>query len=166
MSGGQPYRKSQPGMFAEWLVGRAPGVIKDGYAKVEWDRFNLRYGDTNCGSQGLRFSATLGIPTAGRSRGSTSPPANGCGPQGWTHGNVSHPPRRPADVYVFCLHKAVPADNENVQDPDCWAFWGIPIRKLDDELGDKKSLGGVSTLDRFTTCVKWSKIRLSIQAAL
>ncbi|MDE2940070.1 MAG: hypothetical protein OXR67_14330 [Chloroflexota bacterium] len=35
------------GLFAEWLVGEALGVIKDGDARVEWDGFDLRYGDVN-----------------------------------------------------------------------------------------------------------------------
>ncbi|MDE0188887.1 MAG: hypothetical protein OXN80_07285 [bacterium] len=152
------------GLFAEWMVGEALGVIKDGDARVEWDGFDLRYGDAKIEVKASGFSQSWN--PEGRST-----PSFDIAPRKWlwTPGMDTwerlHPPRRPADVYVFCLHKAVPATNENVQDRDCWAFWVIPTRKLDDELGDQKGLG-VSTLDRLTTCVKWSEIRSSVQAAL
>ena len=47
---------------------------------------------------------------------------------------------RPAHVYVFCLHKPVPATNANVADPTTWDFWVIPAQVLDDELGEQKTV--------------------------
>ncbi|MCZ0939273.1 MAG: hypothetical protein OXJ55_11590 [Caldilineaceae bacterium] len=147
------------GLFAEWLVGTALGVIKDGDARAEWGAFDLRYGNV-----------TIEVKASGRSqdwnRASRSTPRFDIAPRKWTWDAAAdtwkplNPPRRLADVYVFCLHNAEPATNENVQDPDCWTFWVIPTRKLNEELGEQKSLG-LSTLDSLTnkTRVDRSEIR-------
>ena len=68
------------------------------------------------------------------------------------------PPRRVADVYVFCLHQAVPATNENVGDPAFWTFWVIPTERLDDRLGAQKTVR-VTTLDSLTAPLRWYELR-------
>ena len=67
------------------------------------------------------------------------------------------PPRRPTDIYVFCLHEAIPATIKDVQDPLWWTFWVIPTRLLDEELGGQKNVG-VGTLNRLTRPVEWKAI--------
>ena len=68
------------------------------------------------------------------------------------------PPRRAADVYVFCLHQAVPAVNENVADPARWTFWVIPTERLDYRLGAQQTVR-VSTLNSLAAPVGWSELR-------
>ncbi|MDE0232972.1 MAG: hypothetical protein OXI56_00635 [bacterium] len=152
------------GLFAEWLVGKALGIIKDGDARVEWEGFDLSYGGLN-----IEVKASGLSQSYNPHRRST--PRFDIAPRKWMwDAEIDtwiplNPPRRPADVYVFCLHKARPATNENVQDPDGWVFWVVSTRNLNNELGEQKSLG-ISTLDRLTTRVDWSNIRSSVRAAL
>lgn len=150
------------GLFAEWLVGKALGVIEDGDTRDEWLGFDLQYKDV-----------TIEVKASGLSQDwnphSKSTPRYDIAPRKWIWipetdtWEELNPPGRPARAYVFCLHKPVPATNKNVQDPDSWAFWVVPTRKLDDELGPQKSLG-LSTLSRLTTRVNWSQIQSAIAA--
>lgn len=152
------------GLFAEWLVGKALDIIKDGDARDEWDAYDLRYWDVK-----IEVKASGISQSHNPHRRST--PRFDIAPRKWTWDTgidtwkPLNPPRRLADVYVFCLHKARQVTNENVQNENCWAFWVVPTQKLDNELGEQKSLG-ISTLDRLTTRVDYSKIRSSVQAAL
>ena len=75
------------------------------------------------------------------------------------------PPHRSADVYVFCLHKSLPATNENVADPGTWAFWVVATETLDDDLGGQKTLG-LKRLDSLASRVKWSEIRQAVDRAI
>ncbi len=145
------------GWFAEWLVGKALGIIGDGDTRVEWDSVDLRYGDL-----------TIEVKASGRSqswnRQNRSTPSFGIPPRKMAWDAATNawesfdPPRRIAHVYVFCLHHAVPASNENVADPASWTFWVIPTERLDDQLGDQKSVG-VSRLDILAARVGWSELR-------
>jgi len=152
------------GLFAEWLVGTALGVIKDGDTRDEWDAFDLQYGDLKVEVK----ASGLSHPHNPHRR---STPRFDIARRKWTWDAEVNtwrpldPPRRQADVYVFCLHKVTPVTSKNVQDRDCWVFWVVPTRKLDNELGEQKSLGE-STLDSLTTRVEWSEIRSSVQTAL
>ena len=61
-------------------------------------------------------------------------------------------------MYVFGLHHAVAADNENVANPDQWTFWVIPTERLDDRLGAQQTVR-VSTLDSLAAPVGWCELR-------
>lgn len=74
---------------------------------------------------------------------------------------LNDPPIRPADVYVFCLHEALPATNKNVADQDTWTFWVVATDTLDVELGDQKSLG-LKRLDVLARRVAWEQIRTTV----
>ena len=65
---------------------------------------------------------------------------------------------RPAHVYVFCLHRPVPATNANVADPTTWDFWVIPAQTLDDQLGAQKKVKP-TTLKRLAKPIEWSQIK-------
>jgi len=148
------------GIFAEWLVGRALGVIGDGDERHEWDAYDLLYGEVK-----------VEVKASGRSqtwpqKQPSKPNFNIALRRGtWLAESnewIEHdPPVRFADVYVFCLHEPENATKENVRDPASWKFWVISKQTLDDKLGDQKRVG-VGTLGRLADQVGWSEIKAEV----
>ena len=152
------------GIFAEWLVGEALGVIDEATPRREWDAYDLMYRETK-----------IEIKASGRSQSwsqdRTSKIRFGIeqGSSSWTAASdewISRDqPTRFADVYVFCLHDPVPATNENVANATCWTFWVVATDLLDRELGSRKSVG-VRTLNRLASPLAWSNIRKEVDACV
>ena len=152
------------GLFAEWLVGMALGVIDEAAQRQEWDAYDLLYRDKR-----------IEVKAAGRSQSwnpdRSAPVRFGIEPKktSWSAANdtVTHhdQPRRFADIYVFCLHVEVPAKDANVADPSCWQFWAVPTEVLDRVLGSQKSLG-IGRLNELATPVSWHEIRTTVDSRL
>ena len=165
------------GVFAEWMVGKSLDCIDADASRVEWDSFDLLYGEVKVEVKASGYSQTWNPHNA------TVPKFTISGRK-WTwltkfetetlnlrgleyerrRSGVwikNDPPERSADVYVFCLHKALPATNENVADPDTWTFWVVTTEKLDNELGAQKTLG-LKKLDSLAGRVSWNEIRAAV----
>ena len=152
------------GLFAEWLVGEALGVIDEATPRREWDAYDLMYRDTK-----------IEIKASGRSQSwsQDQPSTIRFGIEqrssSWTAVSdewIPHDqPMRFAAVYVFCLHEPVPATNENVADPTRWMFWVIATEVLDQELGSQKSVG-IRTLNRLAPPVAWPDVRKEVDACV
>lgn len=148
------------GIFAEWLVGQALGAISDGEVRHEWDAYDLSYGKTKVEVKASGLSQTF-------SPGQVSNPRFDIEKKNWswvakTNEYIEHdPPVRFADVFVFCLHEPKEATPENVRDPESWKFWVIPTRKINDELGDQKTVG-LATLNRLADPIEWSNIKAEV----
>jgi hypothetical protein len=152
------------GIFAEWLVGQALGVINPGEVRKEWDAVDLRY-------------RGIGVEIKASGLSQTWNPANTSTPRFDIHKQLQwwdadtdtwglyDPPQRTADVYVFCLHEAVPATNENVADPSQWRFWIVPTSVLNRELDSQKSVG-VTTLNGLSESVTFSEIKTAVEQFL
>ncbi|WP_419915968.1 hypothetical protein [Candidatus Poriferisodalis sp.] len=150
------------GLFAEWLVGEALGVIDARTPRREWDAYDLMYRETK-----------IEVKASGRSQSwSQDQPSKirfgiDQNVSSWTAASgewIPHSqPLRFADVYVFCLPEPVPASNANVADPEYWTFWVVATDVLDHELGSQKSLG-IRTLNRLTSSVTWTGIRARVDA--
>ena len=148
------------GLFAEWLVGCALGVLDDAEPRREWDAFDLLYGDLRVEVKASGRGQTWNQKAPSTPRFDIAPRR-----QSWVASTdewIEHdPPARLADVYVFCLHEAVPAKNENVTDSTYWSFWVVATRTLDRELGPQKTIAP-STLDRLTPAVNWQDLRAAV----
>ena len=151
------------GVFAEWLVGKALGVIKDKDKRLEWMSWDLEY-------QGMKIE----VKASGQAWAVQPSPRFDIAPRRWTwlasteEWIENDPPARPADVYVFCLHTPEEATNENVADRHCWQFWVISTSKLDgldSERGQRKSIG-LATLDRLTERTRWSEIKAEVDGCI
>jgi len=146
------------GLFAEWLVGTALGVA--GKERLEWDEADLRYQDrlieVKASGRGQAWPqdkpSTPSFDIKKRSR-SWNAETNTI--------EEFDPPRRVADLYVFCLHQSYPATNDNVADPDEWAFWVVSTDTIDAELGDQKTIG-LTRLQQLTDSVAWAELSESI----
>ena len=147
------------GLFAEWLVGTALGVVEQ--ERLEWDQADLRYQDR-----------LIEVKASGRG-------------QVWPQNKPSTPtfdikqrsrswnaqtntieefdqPRRVADLYVFCLHQSYPATNSNVADPNEWKFWVVSTETIDAELGDQKTIG-LSRLGQLADPVSWGELAKKVE---
>ena len=152
------------GIYAEWLVGQALGLIGPDDRRIEWDAADLRYRghdiEVKAGGRGQRWDQTQPTPVRFdivRRH------------QAW-HAQADtlavHPePLRCADVYVFCLHTPIEATNDNVADAACWEFRIVGTKTLDSELGAQRPVG-ISTLNRLTDPVEWAGIRTTVDAVL
>ena len=159
-AGGNLVDNRNRGIFGEWLVGQALGVMAEGEIRQEWDAVDLRFGEL------LIEVKTSGVSQTWNQEGSSTPRfgiprqkrAWFADTDDWI---VYDPPERTADVYVFCLHQSVPATNENVADPESWLFWVVATSVIDEELDDQSSVG-VSTLNRLVEPVGWSGIKAAV----
>ena len=151
------------GIFAEWLVGQALGVIEAGDVRTEWDAVDLRFGDLRLEvkASGLSQAWNPLVPSTPRFGVSLQKRAWFADTDDWV---VYDPPQRSADIYVFCLHGSVPATNENVADPASWSFWVVATSVINKELGDQSSVG-VSTLNQLAVPVSWSEIKNAVREA-
>jgi hypothetical protein len=165
------------GIFAEWMVGEALGCIDGDDFRVEWDSFDLLYGDLKVEVKASGLSQTWNLHNATVPKSTITPHkwswvtereapkavADGLEVEhrrsGWWIEN--NPPSRPADVYVFCLHEALPATNENVADTDTWKFWVVATRTLDEVLRGQKTLG-LKKLDSLAPRIPWNEIRAAV----
>lgn len=147
------------GVFAEWLVGKVLGAIDNKATRREWMPWDLEYRDKK-----------IEVKASGQALAAQPTPRFDIAPRRWTwlastdEWIENDPPARPADVYVFCLHKPVPATNRNVRDPTAWEFWVISRQTLDEKLGPQKSVG-LGTLDhliRPTGRIAWPEIKAEV----
>ena len=148
------------GIFAEWLVGQALGVLAEGEARAEWTAFDLRYGDTKVEVKASGLSQTWNPHRQSKPSFNIAPRTSAwdAATDEWASFD---PPQRPADVYVLCLHEPIPATNENVRDPACWKFWVIATQVLNRELGPQAGVG-LTTLNRLATSVGWSGLQAEV----
>ena len=159
-AGGNLVDNRNRGIFGEWLVGQALGVIEEGEIRQEWDAVDLRYGDLMIEVRTSRRSQTW-------NKEGSSTPRFGIRRQkrAWFADTgdwiVYDSPQRTADVYVFCLHQTVPATNDNVADPESWSFWVVATSAIDNELGDQKSIG-IKKLDQLGNRIRWEEIRQAL----
>ena len=150
------------GLFAEWLVGHAIGVIDSGSHRLEWDAVDHRY-------RGLGIEVKSSGRTQTWAPDHESTPRFGIAPQkqSWYAATdtweIHDPPRRSADVYVFCLHGTRQATVEDVADPDQWSFWVVSTPLLNRELGDQRSIGEAG-LDRLVDRCRFGQIKEQIDA--
>jgi len=165
------------GIFAEWMIGQALDCIPPDTCRVEWDSYDLLYRDTKVEVKASGLSQTW------NPHNPTTPRFTITG-QKWTwltdeeaetlqHEDLdaqhrrsgvwieNNPPLRPADLYVFCLHQALPATNANVTDPEEWTFWVIPTKTLDATVGGQKTIG-IKKLDQLGQRIRWQDIKQAV----
>lgn len=153
------------GIFAEWLVGQALGAIEDRSSRVEWDAWDLDYQGA-----GIEVKASGLSQSWNRCEASKRPTFGIAVPKSVWHAETdswypNDKGTRPADVYVFCLHVPVPANNENVADPKKWKYWVISAQTLDEKLGTQQTVG-TSTLDSLTDPIRWTGIKPAVDALI
>ena len=148
------------GSFAEWLVGCALGVIEENAPRKEWDLCDFHYNgrkiEVKCSGLGQAWDS--GKPSTPRFDIEQRK-------EEWYAATNKRkkldPPRRTADIDVFCLHEAIPATNENVADRSRWKFWVVSTNTINEKLGGQKSLG-CRTLNQLAKFIPWENIKTAV----
>jgi len=170
------------GVFAEWLVGMALGVFTDRDRRIEWDAVDLRYEGLRIEIKTSAYSLSWDLDSKGVPRFGIEPQSFvWCAhePEGWEltplfkgceiidrrSGKWARfdPPRRTADVYVFCLNTSMPATTDKVADPNEWQFWVVPTPLLDARHPTQKT-AGERTLDRLVDPIRWHGLKVAVDA--
>ena len=174
------------GIFGEWIVGKALGVIELGEFREEWAAFDLLYEGKKIEIKTSAYSQVwnpnnptnpkFGIEQQKRTWSGTL--ENFTPPEGWKgeerrsgYWEFHDPPQRTADVYIFCLHdpsrygEFTPATNSNVSDMDCWKFWVIATNKLNSHVGSQKTIG-LSSLNRITSSIGYGNLKTVVDNEL
>ena len=166
------------GSFAEWLVGKALGVIAPDSYQIGWASYDLDY-------------AGHKIEVKSSARGQSWPQTRpsvvkwGIAPSRWRWDQLADedegswtrldPPQRVADVYVFCCYEPYPLPddlderNSGVIDLDNWWFWVASRETLDEHFPTNKSVTRSQIEDKdkaAATALRWSGIPTAVDAAL
>ena len=152
------------GLYAEWIVGRALGVVDPNQPRREWDASDLTYRDRliEVKASGRGQAWPQDKPSTIRFGISPSKRPWFADSNTW----VSHrEAERVADLYVFCLHDVFPASDADAVDLATWKFWVVPTFVLNGELGSQKSVGP-ARLDDLTRRIAWTELQGAVDAVL
>ena len=157
-----PLMNVERGVLAEFLVGRALGVV-DG-VRASWDAYDLVYAEHPIEVKSSAFVQAWPQekPTA---------PAFGIETTGaWeedeTGAYVYDPERRRrSSAYVFCLYAETDRDQANILDVRAWEFYVLPTRRINTELGAQKRVG-LATLRKMVEAVSYPGLKASVDKAL
>lgn len=132
------------GMLAEFIVGSALGCV-DGAVRREWDAYDFEANGIK-----VEVKSTALLQTWPQEKYS-KPSFDIRKTTGWdarTNKWLPGPPRRHADVYVFCLLTADDKATVNPMDVSQWEFYVVATKMLD-ELQDQKTITLTSLKARF-----------------
>lgn len=148
------------GMFAEFLVGAALGVIE--YTRPSgWEDFDLSYHDwkievkASAYLQSWHQEAPSTIRFDIGERGSWNADTNT-----W----ISEQ-KRSADCYVFCLYFEQNRSVANVLDTSQWEFYILSTKRINAEFGNQKSVG-LRRIQNATNPVNFQQIKSSVDLIL
>ena len=132
---------TQRGVVAEYLVARALGVM-DSLQTSQWAGWDI------LGPGRVRIEVKSAAYWQSWSQEKPSEITfQGIGPRKWAWDPVREdwlkldPPRRAADVYVFCLLGRERDPQPDPLDLGQWRFFVVPTFALDEEFGSQKSIG-------------------------
>lgn len=161
------------GRFAEWLVGKALGVIAPDSYQLGWASYDLDYGD---------HTIEVKSSARGQSWHQIRPSAVswGIAPSRLRWDPLTNeetrldPPQRVADAYVFCCYEPYPLPdgpdglderNSGVINLENWRFWVASRETLDECFGTNKSVTR-RQIEAVATALPWSSIRTAVDTAL
>lgn len=149
------------GVFAEFLVGSALGVIGS-VPQAGWEEFDLLY-------DGKKIEVKSSAYIQGWGQDRLSVPSFGIAEQGiWDEAKNDWLPgrRRSSDCYVFCLYAEKKyRDVAKALDLNRWAFYVVPTSQIDEALGTQKS-ARLSSIESMTDAVRIEQLKERVDAAL
>lgn len=133
------------GMLAEFIVGSALGCVDGDAVRREWDAYDFEANGIK-----VEVKSTALLQTWPQEKYS-KPSFDIRKTTGWdarTNKWLPGPPRRHADVYVFCLLTADDKATVNPMDLSQWEFYVVATRMLD-ELPEQRTINLASLSTRF-----------------
>jgi hypothetical protein len=148
------------GIFAEFLVGKALGVV-EGVRPTGWEDFDLSY-------DGWKIEVKASVYVQNWHQDAPSVIRFDIGERGsWdAEANVWKPdPVRSADCYVFCLYAETDRSRANVLDTSKWEFYVLSTERINHELRNQKSVG-LNRIKSMTEPVDYSQLKEQIDRVL
>ncbi len=149
------------GVFAEYLVGSALGVI-DSVPQAGWEEFDLLY-------DGKKIEVKSSAYIQGWDQARLSVPGFGIAEQGiWDEAKNDWLPgrRRSSDCYVFCLYAEKKyRDVAKALDLNGWALYTALTSQIDETLGTQKT-ARLSSIESMTGAVRIEQLKERVDAAL
>jgi hypothetical protein len=146
------------GKVAEFVVAKALGIA-EGF-RQEWDACDLRYGEI-----GIEVKSSAYLQSWYQKKPSAISFDIAPRKQTWEDSSNTwstlEPPRRVADIYVFCIFKE---QDRTIADPlitDQWEFFILSTSKIDKVWGMQKTLSH-GPLQRVATAIQFEDIRGAI----
>lgn len=147
--------------FAEFLVAAALGLVDT--PSIEWDAVDLRY----CG-HGIEVKASAYLQTWPQSAPSCIRFDIGK-KRGWDPFMNTYAPQatRSAECYVFCLFTGTDLSTarDRILDPAAWEFYVLSTVRLEQELGDQKSVG-LKTIRHLARAVPFRELKCEVDVVL
>jgi hypothetical protein len=148
------------GTFAEFLVGKALGVVET-VRPTGWVDFDLIY-------DGWKIEVKASAYVQNWYQSAPSVIRFDIGERGsWdAEANVWRPdPVRSADSYVFCLYAETDRNRADVLDTSKWEFYVLLTERINRELGNQKSVG-LNRIKSMTESVDYSQLKERVDMVL
>lgn len=146
------------GVFAEYLVGMALGVLAE--PRTNWDAADLRY-------RGHLVEVKSSADHQAWKQAKPTAVQFGVAKKNWWDAETdrrSPVAERPASVYVFCHYRGA-AVSEQVVDVHHWDFYPMATAVLNVELGDSQSIG-LSRLRTLASPIGHTELRSALDDLL
>ncbi|MCR9291859.1 MAG: hypothetical protein NXI32_04010 [bacterium] len=158
-SGSDLVSNTMRGVFAEYLIAVALDVAEG--IRVEWDAFDVT---SKCGMR-VEVKSSAYLQSWPQKR--LSAPVFGIAPAkifDESGTQLSQDRKRRSDVYVFALLAHRDKATIDPLNTDQWDFYVVPTDRLDEELGDQKSVSLARLQLIVSEPLKFSELRASLEA--
>ena len=153
------------GILAEYLVGKALGADTLASPRLEWDCYDLLYGDTKIEVKSSAYVQAWHQSTQERSTIKFGVGEHDC----WdAKTNIyDATKKRHADIYVFCVFPAERSDPTiDVLDVAKWAFYVITTDALNAEIGTQASIGITRIRQLCGDAVRYTDLKTQIDTLI
>lgn len=151
---------SQRGILAEYIVATAIGADSD--LRIEWDAYDLTT------KSGIKVEVKSGAYIQSWEQKKYSNITFSIRPtRAWNEsdGQFEGVVKRQSDVYVFCLLKHKDQATINPMDLSQWEFYVVPTSRLNQAVGDAKSLGLKKLLSLDPHCCSYGELAVTVENA-
>jgi hypothetical protein len=155
-----PLVNKDRGVFAEFIVGHALGLVDD-VRLTGWEAFDFVYK-----GHGIEVKSSAYVqawPQKQLSKPSFDVEAKGAYED--ELGRWDAEKRRRSDAYVFCLYPETDWEKVNVLNVPAWEFYVVPTRQIDIELGSQKRVG-LARVQTMADAVNYFELRECMDVVL
>lgn len=152
---------SQRGILAEYIVATAIGADRD--LRIEWDAYDLTT------KSGIKVEVKSGAYIQSWEQKDFSNISFSIRPtRAWNEsdGQFEEAVKRQSDVYAFCLLKHKDQATINPMDLSQWEFYVVPTSRLNQSVGDAKSIGLKKLLSLDPHCCSYGELAVAVENAV
>ena len=163
-SGSDLVSNVERGVLAEFLVARALGLSEE--PREEWGAFDVEV--PSCGTVEVKSAAYIQSweqRDYSRISFDIAKRTSAWNPKTGEYEELD-PPRRVADVYVFCLLKHKCQETIDPLDVEQWDFYVVPTSRLDRSKWKESKRMGLGSLGELTEAIPYGELNGEVRMAL